>query len=86
VAKKIEEVVDIFAEAKEKRRLAHEAKQKKEVINNDREEFRKFFAKIKAKLNLAKELEEIIWKHFQDSGFDSKDKFEAGIKHFGYKI
>jgi hypothetical protein len=31
-------------------------------------------------------LEQIIWLHFQAAGFDKKDKFEQGIKHFGYKL
>jgi len=75
-------------QAKEKRRLAWEAKQKERGSDerSEREEFRKFFAKIKNKLKLEKSMEEVIWKHFKASGFDKKEKFEKGIKHFGYKL
>lgn len=77
-----------FAQAKEKRRLAWEAKQKESgsTEKGEREEFRKFFVKIKGKLNLDKSMEEVIWTHFKAAGFDKKDKFEKGIKHFGYNI
>lgn len=77
----------IVIDAKEQRRLAWEAKQivenKKE---NSREEFRKFFIKIKGKLSLAQDMEEVVWKHFKAAGFDKKEKFEEGIKHFGYQL
>lgn len=79
---------DKFADAKEKRRLAFEAKQEKSKSGSDksREEFRKFFIKVKSKLGLDKSMEQVIWTHFKVSGFDKKDKFEEGIKHFGYKL
>ena len=73
--------------AKEKRRKAWEAQQKENnKAENTRDEFRKFFIKIKGKLGLTQDMEEIIWIHFKSAGFDSKEKFEAGIKHFGYKL
>ena len=53
---------------------------------DNRESFRKFFIKIKGKLKLTSDLEEVIWMHFVRSGFDKKEKFEDGLKHFGYKI
>lgn len=78
---------DIFAEAREKRRKAWEAKQAADAKKeNSREEFRKFFVKIKSKLGLSSEMEQVIWLHFKSAGFDKKDKFEEGIKHFGYKL
>lgn len=80
-------VKDRFQEAREKRRLAHEAKQKKENgVDSSREDFRKFFIKIKTKLGLDKSMEQVIWTHFKVTGFDKKEKFEEGIKHFGYKL
>lgn len=79
---------DRFAEAREKRKLAHEAKTTKSNSGEDkaREEFRKFFIKIKSKLGLEKSMEQVIWTHFKAAGFDKKDKFEDGIKHFGYTL
>lgn len=73
--------------AKEKRRLAWEAQKKTEdKKENSREEFRKFFVKIKGALKLPNDMEDVIWIHFKRAGFDSKEKFEEGIKHFGYKL
>jgi hypothetical protein len=51
-----------------------------------RDEFRKYFAKLKRKLNLDNSLEEVIWLHFKATGYDKKSKFDEGIIHFGYKI
>ena len=82
-----EAVKDRLAEAKAARRKAWEEKQaKKTVEENSRDEFRKFFIKIKGKLGLGKDMEEVIWIHFKSAGFDKKEKFEDGIKHFGYKL
>lgn len=73
--------------AKEARKAAWEEKNKPvKKQENTREEFRKFFIQLKKKLNLKPELENIMWLHFKASGFDSKEKFEAGTKHFGYEI
>ena len=86
--KQIKEVKenDIFAEAKEKRRLAYEASEKISAKEDSREEFRKFFIKLKGKLNLASDMEVVIWNHLQSIGADKKEKFEEGIKHFGYEL
>jgi hypothetical protein len=86
VAEEHKEVKDQFAEAKKKRRLLHEAQKKKEAVEDSREEFRKFFIKIKGKLKLGRDLENVIWMHFKASGFDKKEKFQEGINHFGYKL
>ena len=51
-----------------------------------RQEFKKFFARIRKKLSIPKEQEEVIWTHFKAAGFAEKSKFEDGIKHFGYKL
>lgn len=53
---------------------------------NDREEFRKFFIGLKRKLNLESDLENVIWLHLKAIGMDKKEKFNEGVKHFGYKI
>lgn len=84
---KKEEKFDAVAAAKAARKKAWEEKQaKKSPEENSREEFRKFFIKIKGKLSLTQDMEEVIWIHFKSAGFDSKEKFEEGIKHFGYKL
>lgn len=72
---------------KEKRKLQGEAKlaEKKNQLDQ-REEFRKFFAKISAKYKMEKSLENILWIHFKNAGFAEKEKFESGLKNFGYKI
>lgn len=78
--KEEENVADV---AKAKRRAAHEAKLTKENAEDSREEFRKFFAKLKTKLDLSPSLESVIWLHFKAYNFDKKDNFSAGLKHFG---
>lgn len=60
--------------------------QLKRKEKHEREDFRKFFLRIKKKLNLDASLEEIMWLHFKASGFAEIAKFEQGVKHFGYKI
>lgn len=77
---------DIHAEAKRLRREAHEAKQAAEAKDNSREDFRKFFVKIRKKLELSQDMEEVLWIHFKRRGFAKKDKFLEGIKDFGYKL
>lgn len=72
---------------KELRKAAHEAKMaKKEAIEDSREEFRKYFVGLKRKLGLAPELENVIWLHLKAVNMAQKDKFNEGVKHFGYKI
>ncbi len=71
----------------EMRKATHEAKlAKKGPIEDTREEFRKYFVGLKRKLNLAPELEMVIWVHLQAVGMATKEKFNEGVKHFGYKI
>jgi len=71
-------------------RLANAAKigkKDKELKETEvREEFRRFFIQLKRKYNLDSSLENIIWLHFKSSGFNRKEKFIDGIKHFGYDI
>ena len=52
----------------------------------NREDFKKFFIKLKRKLNLDPSIEEVMWEHFKAEGFSKKENFEKGTKHFGYKI
>jgi hypothetical protein len=54
--------------------------------DNNREDFRKYFLKIKRKLSLDKSLEDILWVHLKAIDHDKKELFEQGVKHFGYKI
>jgi len=80
-------ILDKVAQAKEARKKAYDASKavSNEKINN-RDEFRKFFIKIKGKLGLSADMEEVIWLHFKSYSFIMKEKFEDGIRHFGYKI
>jgi len=71
-------------EAKEMRRLAHEQKQVS-VKEDTREEFRKFFVKLKTKYELDGKLENVMWLHFKAAGFDKKEKFQDGVFHFGLR-
>lgn len=72
---------------REMRRQAHEARMAVEPsIEDSREEFRKYFVELKRKLNLASELENVIWLHLQAVEMNKKNKFDDGVRHFGYKI
>ena len=62
------------------------AKQKEPKEDEIREEFKKYFTKLKRKMGLGSDLEQIIWLHFKAYGFDKKEKFDDGIRHFGYSI
>lgn len=67
-------------------RMARAGVTEKQVEENTREEFRKYFVQIKKKLGLGKEMENVIWLHFKAAGFNKKEKFDEGVKHFGYKL
>jgi hypothetical protein len=77
---------EIIEKARKKRLALAMDKSKPIESTDDREDFRKYFLRLGKKLNLDKSLEEVIWKHLKTIGHDKKDKFEDGIKHFGYKI
>ena len=79
---------DKLSLAKAKRKKAWEEKQSKSGSSTikEREEFRKFFAKVKTRLRLEKSMEEVIWLHFKAAGFDRKEEFNKGLEHFGYKL
>jgi len=71
----------------EVRRANHEAKmQAKKLVDASREEFRIYFVELKRKLNLAPEIEDVMWLHLKAIGMNQKEKFNEGVKHFGYKI
>ena len=71
----------------EMRKTIHESKlAKKGAIEDSREEFRKYFVGLKRKLNLQPELEQVIWLHLKAVGMATKEKFNEGVTHFGYKI
>jgi hypothetical protein len=57
-----------------------------EDMTDSREEFRKYFVGLKRKLNLAPELENVLWLHLKAIGMNKKEKFSEGVEHFGYKI
>ena len=51
-----------------------------------KEEFRKYFVKLKRKLKLSSSLENVLWLHCKAAGFAKPESFDKGIRHFGYKI
>lgn len=51
-----------------------------------REEFRKYFVKLKRKMNLKPDLEKIIWLHLKSAGFAKPELFDNGVKHFGLSL
>lgn len=89
---KIEKIEESVMGLEDKAKIARERRIRmagltpKQVEENVREEFRKYFSRIKRQLNLGNELEEVIWLHFKAMGFDNSSKFNDGIKHFGYAI
>jgi len=58
---------------------------KKQKIDKQKA-FHKFFIKIKDKLNLSAEMENVLWRHLVATKNDSPDDFKNGIENFGYKI
>lgn len=73
----------------EMRKAAHEAKMAKKaqaMPEDSREEFRKYFVGLKRQLNLQPELEQVIWLHLKAVNMATTDKFNDGVKNFGYKI
>lgn len=77
---------DKIAKARKKRIALAEKREKVEKPSDSRYEFKKYFVKLKKKLNLKNELEEVIWTHLRTIGCDKKELFDKGVKHFGYKI
>ena len=88
--KKQVEIDEVSMEEKAKiareRRIRKAGLTQDDVQENVREEFRKYFIRIKKSLNLSSDMEEILWLHFKACKFDSVDKFEIGLKHFGYSL
>jgi hypothetical protein len=50
------------------------------------EAFRQFFAKARHKLKLKRELENPVWLHLKAVGMANPDKFEDGLRNFGFKL
>ncbi|CAK0741438.1 DUF2934 domain-containing protein [Azospirillaceae bacterium] len=51
-----------------------------------RESFRLFWAKARRKYKQYNHsLEQILWIHLKASGYDTPEKFDQGIEHFGLK-
>ena len=68
------------------RRLQKAGISKQELEKNIKEEFRKYFIRLKRILNLDSSMEKVIWLHLKSAGFAKKELFDEGIRHFGYKI
>jgi hypothetical protein len=61
-------------------------KEKKAKAVEPREAFRKYFIKLKNKLNLKPEMEIVLWKHLKATKNDKPESFDEGVKNFGYNI
>lgn len=72
--------------ARKKRIAIAEKRETVAEVSDSRYEFKKYFVKLKKKLNLNNDMEEIIWTHLKTIECDKKELFEKGINHFGYKI
>ena len=94
MAKKQKEIsiIEVKMSPEEKLKFARELRLRKagltpEVVEqNMREEFRKYFVKVKRILNLPSDLEDILWLHLKAIKCDKVEKFNEGLKNFGYKI
>lgn len=56
---------------------------KKEKQVEPRAAFRKFFIRVKDKLKLSPDMENVLWKHLVATKNDKPDSFENGLKNFG---
>lgn len=74
--------------AKARKRKVAIAKEPKVFVaeTDQRESFRLYFIKLRKKLGLKRDLEEIIWTHLKAIGHDKEELFDAGIENFGYKL
>ena len=63
-----------------------EKKSRKKREDEVRSDFKKYFVKLKRKLNLDSNLEDVIWLHFKAAGFAKEELFDKGIENFGYKL
>lgn len=86
-AEKSEKIVQAQLKDARAKRLALSLKKEPVVkIGDVKAEYRSFFLQNRKKYNIKSELENIIWLHFVSAGFNSPDKFLAGLAHFGIKI
>ena len=51
-----------------------------------KKEFKKYFIKLKRKLNLDPSLENILWLHLKSAGYAQSELFDKGIENFGYTV
>lgn len=51
-----------------------------------RKQFKKYFIKLKRKLNIKDDMEQILWLHCKAAGFAEQELFDKGIENFGYKL
>ncbi len=77
---------ELIAKARKKRLALAKANPVVSEKTDERENFRKYFLKLRKKLNLGRYLEEVIWVHLKTIKHDKEELFDDGIKHFGYKI
>lgn len=82
----IEVIQENMDNARELKMALIKARQK---VNKKDEEirvkFQEYWAQNKTNYSCPKDVEPIIWAHLKAAGYDSPEKFEAGIKNFGFE-
>ena len=76
---------DNLAIARARRLAAHQAKKPSLTDTQAREEFRKFWTAAKKEYGRPKEIEEALYIYLKHIGYNTPDKFAAGLKLFGLK-
>lgn len=80
----IEVIQESMGNAREMKMALIKSRQK---VNKKDEEarvkFQEFWAQNKNKYSCPKDVEPILWAHLRAAGYDSPEKFEAGINNFG---
>ena len=62
-------------------------KPKRELRDSEvRKEFKKYFVKLKRKLDLSGDMENVLWLHCKAAGFAKVELFDKGIANFGYRL
>lgn len=83
--KKVEEKEMTLQEAKAYRASLAKKSSPDLTAAQKREAFRIYWAQERSKYGQSKEIEQVLWIHLKAIKMDTPEKFEEGIKHFGYK-
>ncbi len=72
-------------EARAYRASLHRPEQIQQSPEEQRNEFRMWWAEQKSRFGMGKDLEPILWMHLKAIGMTSPESFEAGMQNFGLK-